>query len=272
MKQVFFLFAAFFVFINPASAQGYHVPGSYPESPAIRNAGGAENARAIAEAKGWQPYQLPADTPLRMRDAGGGWTGQRIMPRGTWMGATSSGSVHVIGYVDASGVWRGCGNLTDLRIIVHTRVVEREVTREVPVQNTVYVFGPTVYPTAPMPQPSVQYTARPPVYANWNFSGVNIKSPGNTTNSSTNLFNGQSSFNANANENTSENFNLNAAEGGAGGSVGDITSQNNNASTSQSQNVDPDTTVVNTGAGNADGSSFGTGFQGGATDQGNLRR
>lgn len=267
MRQVLLLLAVFFIFTSPASAQGYHVPGSYPESPAIRNAGGAENARAIAQSKGWQPYQLTADTPLRMRDAGGGWTGQRIMPRGTWMGATSSGSVHVIGYVDAAGVWHGCGNLTDLRIIVHTRVVEREVvrTQEVPVQNTVYVFGPTVYPTAPMPQPSVQYTARPPVYANWNFSGINVKSPGNQTN----LFNGQSSYNGNSNAVDSTNFNVTSAEGGQGGSVGDITTQNNNASTSQSQNVDPDTTVVNTGSGNAAGDASGAGFQGGNTQQGN---
>ncbi|MGI6103576.1 MAG: hypothetical protein ACOYBJ_03070 [Patescibacteria group bacterium] len=164
------LFLAVLVLLGsgqPADAQAVLVPGANPESPAIARAGNAQNAVAIAREKGWTDIrQLTKWETRNSRGASGEWVYGKLPPN-TWMGVDPSGMERIIGYEDQTG-WHGCGNATGNRVIVQTRIqyrdrfVEREVP--VPVERTVHVFGPTVYPTAPMPVPSINtFVNRPQI-------------------------------------------------------------------------------------------------------------
>lgn len=227
----------------PVQAQRLIVPGANPQCPAIRNARTAEEAVAIAKSKGWEIFQLQR-AEVRTSYGASGWDYVRgLLPAGTWMAIDAERHERVIGYTDHWGRWRGCGNQTERTYIVQSKVKIEIRERIVEAPQPIYVFGPTVYPTAPMPQPQVTYVARPPVYVNLWWTGDS----GNSGNGDINLF-AQGGSNANVNANMNRNF----VRGGNGGSV---VNQNNNAANANATTNNANTSVQNAANGDAGGNT-----------------
>lgn len=150
---VFFTYL-FLISPQPAEARNYLVPGRNPQSKAIKNAGSETRALQIAQAKGMRVFQLEEDTYLGTY--GAAWElAQGWMPAGTWMGELN-GKIYVIGYTDQYGVWRGCGNLTDL---IPPPPPPPPPTAEVPPCPETPPSPPTVYTTPPPPAYMRQQTA-----------------------------------------------------------------------------------------------------------------
>lgn len=113
------------------------VPGGYTDQQAAQ--------------MGWHVFRFDRDTRLTMGGASGEWV-RAFLPKGTRAAARPDGTVVLL----------DCGNPTDLHVIfrdrVQTRTEYRDRVTEVERQVPIYVVAPTVYPTAPMPQPLVHTT------------------------------------------------------------------------------------------------------------------
>ncbi|MEK7184079.1 MAG: hypothetical protein AAB701_00990, partial [Patescibacteria group bacterium] len=172
------------------------------------------------------------DEYLTMQGASGEWV-SGWLPVGTRAAVEPGGRVRLL----------DCGNPTSLRIRIQTRVkiVQRE--RIVQVQappQVVYVYGPTVYPTAPMPQPQVTFINRVPVYANI-FLPYDNGNKGATTNNF---------VTANGGRTVSGSESISGALSGSSADLFNInTTDINNASGATATNGNVNTTGVSTGPG-----------------------
>jgi len=90
------------------------------------------------------------------------------------------------------------------------------------------------------------------VYATW--SQVDVRYKHAAAGGGINLF---SSAKGGSSSNLNGNWSANDLSA-QGGTVGDVTNQNNNSADASAQNNNPVNTVVNTGSGNAGGSATGT--------------
>lgn len=238
------------LFLPPPAAAQYTTLG---RNPVVR--GGLPGASVPA---GCEVHGLPADLKAQMRGASG---------EVVWA-TFSKNEAMVMRPLRTEGEWAvyqvltaiRCGNplvghhevrfKVPTKVTVQTRTVEKIVIQEKAVDRPVYVFSPTVYPTAPMPQPVIQtFVNRPQANFGLNFVRVNHSGDRPTVN----LFGGQ------------------GGAGGAGGSVGAITNTNSQQQQqnlfNQNQNINPTNVTVGTGSGNTTGTAGGTGNQTGTQPQ-----